>query len=112
ARSPGFAARSSRPPPADSSAGLRDLPEHAGPVAQHADLAAGLIRPVHGDLDDATAGGTGEQQELDVEPEALGRERLEQPARGRSGEGLESALRVGDVSESDLRDQPVEDTAG
>src|SRR5262249_61786533 len=73
ARPPGLSSRTSprppRPLPSHAKTGLEDLQEHPRPVSQHADLASGLIGPVHGHLDDTIPGGTRPEEKLDVEGE-------------------------------------------
>src|SRR5438093_7291934 len=81
-------------------------------MPKDADLALWGIGPGHGYLDNATTGGPGQEEQLDVEAEASNGERLEQATGGRRRERLEAVLRVGDAFEAHPCDEPVEHAAG
>ena len=51
-------------------ADFKDFEGHAGGVAEEADLAAGDVRPIDGELDDAAAEFAEEETKLDIEGEA------------------------------------------
>src|SRR5712691_2411302 len=61
--------------------GTQHFPEHARTVGEHADLAAGLVGPVDGDLGDPVAPLPRAHEQLDVEAEAAGLEGPEKVQR-------------------------------
>src|SRR5438552_3808165 len=91
---------------------LHDLPQHPRTVAPHLHLAARLVAPVHRDFRDAISTALRPEQQLHVEREALGPERLEELVSHRTAKALEAALRIRDAAHTEPRAEPVEDATG
>src|SRR5262249_10136018 len=77
-----------------------------------AGLAARLVGPVHGELDDLEARTARAQQKLDVEAEALDRHLRKERVRRRRGERFESTLAVVNPGKTGAPDDPVEESSG
>src|SRR2546430_3286257 len=75
-------------PPADA----EDVGEHAGGVAEEADFALGVVEPADGDFGGGEAALLREEEDLDVEAEALDLHCTEHRQALLAGEELEAAL--------------------
>ena len=93
-------------------------PAHAQGVAQHAQavaddvhLALGRVDPFHGEIVDAVAEALGEEEDFDVECEAVEGLAAEDLAAGAGTEGFEAALGVVDAGEGEALEDAVKDLA-
>jgi len=85
--------------------------EHAGAVAEDVDFGLGGIEPADGELGDAVAKGLGEEDDFDVEGEAVDGLEGEDFLGGGATEGFEAALGIAEGDEGKGAEDAVESFA-